>query len=71
MDIYKIEPQDARLEHALETLRARISKTGMGVTLIGNRLTVRFDDKEAGFVNVHMVILSVKSDILDAPEGER
>lgn len=49
----------------LERLRLEISSTGMGVTLQGNRLTIRFY-VDGELCNIHMLIDSV-----DTPEEKR
>jgi len=57
--IYKctMEEDEARV---LEALRDKIAEAGMGVTLTGNRLTVRWM-KELQLVDVHMIIENVRT----------
>lgn len=57
LELYKAE-YNATQAKILETLRARIANVA-GVTLVGNRLTVRWNDEEGRLVDVHMAILSV------------
>jgi len=61
-DIYRMK-HEAVVEEILESLRQRIAHdAGCGVTLSGNRLTVRWylpRDKKH-LVQVHMVILEVE-----------
>lgn len=50
-------------DYYLELMRQKVAET-MGVTLAGNRLTVRFSDpndrrKNPALVQIHMVILEV------------
>jgi hypothetical protein len=60
IDIYGTGP-DFRVDPILEELRAMIAdKTGAGVTLNGNRLTVRWY-RGKRLVDVHMVILEVEN----------
>lgn len=54
--LYEIEHQ-VGVGEVLEELRARIASAA-GVTLIGNRLTVRFE-LEGELVDAHMIIESV------------
>ena len=58
-DIYEIKPTG--VENILEDLRNMIgTKMGAGVTLTGNRLTIRWTPKMSKkMVQVHMVILEV------------
>jgi hypothetical protein len=64
VDIYRTVP-DARVDYVLEELREKISEIA-GVTLSGNRLTIRWypkwQKKHQKLVSVHMAILEVEND---------
>jgi hypothetical protein len=62
--IYKCEMTEEEAE-IVEIARDRIAKTGMGITLTGNRMTVRFYH-ENELVDVHMIIESVNTPASDA-----
>lgn len=66
--IYDIQPQEGSVDETLEELRLKLAKI-VGVTLQGNRLTVRWHDpKDRGKLkSVHMVILEVDD---GEPENE-
>ena len=64
MDIYKIKHPEIDL--LLEAMRKRIANN-MGVTLSGNRLTMRFN-YNGDLVQIETVILNVSSEELDAEE---
>lgn len=65
-DVYEIQP-DQNVDPLLEQMRDRISQAA-GVTLAGNRLTVRWRDR--GYLReVHMVILEV-DDGEEVPQSE-
>ena len=56
MTLYKTLP-DAEVDRVLEVLRQKISQVA-GVTLNGNRLTVRWN-MDGELVDVHMIVESV------------
>lgn len=60
---------DPNIDTITEQLRVHITKTPCGVTLSGNRLTVRWYDDKGNLVSVHMVILEVNDGKPD-PEFE-
>jgi hypothetical protein len=62
--IYKCEMTQQE-EAIVKIASDRIAQTGMGVTLVGNRLTVRFDFNRE-LVDVHMIIESVNTPESDA-----
>jgi hypothetical protein len=57
MEHYDADFKDIVAREVTEELRHKIAKAGMGVTLIGNRLTIRWGRK---LKQVHMVILDVE-----------
>jgi len=64
--IYKFPTLPGEVKETLEELRDNIAKSGMGVTLAGNRLTIRFGENK--FRDVHMVILEVDDGVPEPPE---
>lgn len=58
--IYRLDEQlPDRVQAILEQMREKFSGE-MGVTLVGNRVTVRFQDADTGHrAEVHMVLLDV------------
>ena len=70
--IYEITPQEGLIDDTLEELRSKISQIA-GVTLQGNRLTVRWNSTEdkTKFRMVHMVILEVEDGEPNEEEDEK
>jgi hypothetical protein len=62
--IYKCEMTKQEAE-IVEIARQKIASTGIGITLTGNRMTVRFYH-EGELVDVHMIIESVNTPDSDA-----
>lgn len=59
--IYKLAKQESSVDKTLGELRDTISNSGPGVTLQGNRLTVRWTNKKSGeWKQVHMIVLEVE-----------
>jgi hypothetical protein len=68
MEHYDADFKDSVAREITEELRQKIAKAGMGVTLVGNRLTVRWGRK---LKQVQMVIIAVEDgedDDLDEDE---
>ncbi len=68
VDIYSWVPcsmQEEFADELLKEMRDKISKSnlGFGVTLTGNRLTLRWSDgTNLGLTEVHMIIANISSD---------
>ena len=57
-DIYKMKHSEA-VQEVLEAMRNKIaSGEGLGITLVGNRVTIRFNLQKQ-LVNVHLIISTV------------
>lgn len=71
-DIYEMH-HPPEVQGVLNEMRDRISKgTGFGVTLVGNRFTVRWSDRlGAELKQVHMLILEVDDSLPEEEEIEK
>lgn len=67
--IFEITEQAPEVEEAFKEFKHRIALTGMGLTMQGNRVTVRWYDKQKRLVDMHMIIVSVHDGNSD-PEEE-
>ena len=59
-EIYKAHTTEREAE-MLEFMRSEIAKK-FGVTLIGNRLTLRWTMPDGEYADAHMVIINVRAD---------
>jgi hypothetical protein len=62
--LYKLDETDAEIEEALpilEDLRQQIAAAGIGVTLVGNRLTTRWYHNGV-LVDAHMIIAHITTE---------